>query len=101
MTCPTVILQDNLVTKNSQTSSSSQGGGIWVDATSALYMVNNTVFGNTAAGSGGGAAFDVTGTVELLNVFNNIIWGNTANGNGGDVLGSGEQVSKSSLSTMT
>jgi hypothetical protein len=52
-------------------------------------MINNTVTGNTAAGSGGGAAYVVTGTVELLNVYNNIIWGNSANGNGGDVYLSG------------
>ena len=81
----TINLLDNLVIKNSQTSSSSQGGGIWVNATSNIFMINNTVTGNTAAGSGGGAAFQVTGVVELLNVYNNIIWGNTANGNGGDV----------------
>ena len=85
VTGPTVTLQDNLLANNSQTSASSQGGGIWVDATSTLFMINNTVTGNTAAGSGGGAAFEVTGTVELLNVYNNILWGNTANGNGGDV----------------
>ena len=81
----TISLLDNLLVGNSQTSSSSQGGGIWVDATSNLFMINNTVTGNTAAGSGGGAAYVVTGTVELLNVYNNIIWGNSASGNGGDV----------------
>ena len=81
----TINLLDNLVVKNSQTSASSQGGGIWVDATSTLFMINNTVTGNTAAGSGGGVAYQVDGVVELLNVYNNIIWGNTANGNGGDV----------------
>jgi parallel beta-helix repeat protein/predicted outer membrane repeat protein len=89
----TVNLLDNLFVNNSQTSPSSQGGGVWVDATSSLFMINNTVFGNTAVGSGGGAAFEVTGTVELLNVYNNIIWGNSASGNGGDVwlAGTGQQ----------
>jgi hypothetical protein len=48
-------------------------------------MINNTVFGNSASASGGGVAFQVTGTVELLNVYNNIIWGNRTDGNGGDV----------------
>jgi len=88
-----VTMQDNLVVNNSQTSATSQGGGLWVDASSSLYMVNNTIFGNTAQGSGGGAAFQVTGTVELLNVYNNIIWGNAASGNGGDVwlAGTGQQ----------
>ena len=79
---PTINLLDNLVANNS---SSSQGGGVWVGASSTLFMINNTVTGNTTAGNGGGAAFNVTGMVELLNVYNNIIWGNTANGNGGDV----------------
>jgi hypothetical protein len=69
---------------NSATSGSSVGGGIWVDALN-LFMINNTLFGNTSAGSGGGAAFQVNGTVELLNVYNNIIWGNTAGSSGGDV----------------
>jgi hypothetical protein len=89
----TINLLDNLVANNSQTSSSSQGGGVWVDATSTLFMINNTVTGNTAAGSGGGAACVVTGTVELLNVYNNILWGNSASGNGGDVYlaGTGQQ----------
>jgi hypothetical protein len=81
----TINILENLVVKNSQTSSSSQGGGVWVDATSNLFMINNTITGNTAAGSGGGVAYQVDGVVELLNVYNNIIWGNTANGNGGDV----------------
>ena len=80
-----ITLQDNLLANNSETSASSEGGGVWVDATSVLYMINNTIFGNTSAGGGGGAAFNVTGTVELLNVYNNIIWGNSANGNGADV----------------
>jgi hypothetical protein len=90
---PSLTLQDNLLVNNSETSPSSQGGGLWVDATSNLFMINNTIFGNTAAGSGGGAAFEVTGTVELLNVYNNIIWGNSASGNGADVwlAGTGQQ----------
>jgi len=93
LTSPTLTFQDNLVVGNSQTGPSSQGGGLWVDATSVLYMINNTIFGNVAAGSGGGAAFEVTGTVELLNVYNNIIWGNSAAGNGADVwlAGTGQQ----------
>ena len=53
----TNVLVGNLIVNNSQTGASAQGGGVWVDATSTLYMINNTIFGNTAAGSGGGAAF--------------------------------------------
>jgi predicted outer membrane repeat protein len=84
VTGPNVNLLNNLVTHNAANTSSYQGGGFWVDASSTLNMINNTVTGNTA-GYGGGAAYIVTGTVELLNVYNNIIWGNTATGNGGDV----------------
>jgi hypothetical protein len=65
-----------------------------VDASATLNMINNTVTANTSTGSGGGAVFEVTGTVELLNVYNNIIWGNSATGgNGGDVWlgGTGQQ----------
>ena len=82
VTGPTITLQDNLVVKNS---ASSSGGGIWVNASSSLYCINNTITGNTVSGNGGGAAFQVSGVVELLNVYNNVIWGNTATGSGGDV----------------
>jgi parallel beta-helix repeat protein len=80
----TVRLLDNLFVKNSQSSSSSKGGGVWVRAT-ALDMINNTVTANTAAGSGGGVAFQVDGVTEVLHVYNNIIWGNTAGSTGADV----------------
>jgi predicted outer membrane repeat protein len=82
---PSLYLLDNLITKNSQTSSGSQGGGIWVNVSSNLTMVNNTVTENTAVGSGGGLACSVSGVTEVLNVYNNIIWGNSASGNGADV----------------
>jgi len=80
-----VQLTDNLVVNNSQTGSSYQGGGIYVNPTANLTMINNTVTGNTTTGSGGGLAVSVSGTVEILNVYNNIIWGNSASGNGSDV----------------
>jgi hypothetical protein len=48
-------------------------------------MINNTVTGNTAAGGGGGASFQVSGLSEVLHVYNNLVWGNAAGGNGGDV----------------
>jgi hypothetical protein len=89
VTGPTVNLLNNLVAMNAATNTSSQGGGIWVNATSNLFMINNTVTGNTSSGSGGGLACVVTGTEEKLNVYNNIIWGNTASVNGGDVFLSG------------
>jgi hypothetical protein len=78
----TNTMLDNLVANNT---SASQGGGIWVNVSSNLFLINNTITANTSSGTGGGVAFQVSGVVELLNVYNNIIWGNTANGNGGDV----------------
>jgi parallel beta-helix repeat protein len=77
----TVTISDNLLAQNT----SSVGGGIFVNASSSLFLINNTITANTSSGTGGGAAFQVSGVVELLNVYNNIIWGNTASGNGGDV----------------
>jgi len=86
---PTVNLLDNLFVNNAANGSLAEGGGIWVDATSTLNMVNNTVSANTSATDGGGVAYVITGTVELLNVYNNIIWGNSATHRGGDVWLSG------------
>ena len=96
-----INLLDNLVFNNVATNfnsnGSSQGGGIWVNASATNNMINNTVTGNSATGSGGsggGVAFIIGGVVEYLNIFNNIIWGNKATaGNGGDVYlnGTGKQ----------
>jgi predicted outer membrane repeat protein len=72
----TINLLDNLVLGNSQTSPSSQGGGVWVDASSELFFINNTITANTSAGGGGGVVFRGSG-LEVLNVFNNIFWGNS------------------------
>ncbi len=77
VSAPTVTIADNLLAGNTQTSESSTGGGVWVDASSELFFINNTVTGNTSAGGGGGVTFQVGGHMEVLNVFNNIIWGNS------------------------
>lgn len=82
---PTVKLLNNLILSNAQTRGDYRGGGVWVNAKTNLYMVNNTLTSNTAAGSGGGMAFQVDGVTETLQVYNNIIWGNTAGSNGADV----------------
>lgn len=83
---PSVKLENNLIAKNR---AKEAGAGAWLNAESALTMVNNTVTENSAQGHGGGVAFWVGGTSEILNVFNNIIWGNTAVGPGADVFLSG------------
>jgi predicted outer membrane repeat protein len=83
----TVTISDNLVAKNSS-GSYSIGGGIWVNATTNLYFLNNTITGNVSAGGGGGAAFQISGLAEVLNVDNNIIWGNSGSP-GADVWLSG------------
>jgi hypothetical protein len=88
LSAPTINLLDNLVVSNGL-NANGQGGGIWVDASAMLNMINNTVTGNTSPGSGGGVAYVMTGTVELLNIYNNIIWGNSAPVSGGDVWVSG------------
>jgi len=54
---PTVNLLDNLVIKNTVTTASGQGGGIWVDSSATLNMINNTVTSNTSAENGGGVAY--------------------------------------------
>jgi hypothetical protein len=84
-----VNLLDNLAVTNAANGTSSEGGGIWVDANTTLNMINNTVARNLSAESGGGVAYTIAGTVEVLNVYNNIIWGNSATVNGGDVWLSG------------
>ena len=76
-----------MVVNNAATNTGALGGGIWVDASATLNMINNTVTGNSSKVSGGGVAY-IIGGVEYLNVFNNIIWGNSAT-NGGDVYLSG------------
>lgn len=89
----TVRIRSNIVAKNTQTTAGYVGGGLYVNATALLELVNNTVTENAAAGSGGGCAFQVDGVTEILHVYNNIIWGNTATGNGDDVhlAGSGSR----------
>jgi parallel beta-helix repeat protein len=85
---PAITLLDNLVVNN-------QGGGIYVNPTANLTMINNTVTGNTTTGNGGGLSVAVGGTSEILNAYNNIIWGNSASGNGSDVYLAGTGSKKS------
>jgi len=91
ISAPTITFSDNLVAGNLQTNASSTGGGVWVDASSQLSFINNTITSNTSAGGGGGVAFQIEDG-EVLNVFNNIIWGNSGEP-GADVWsgGSGEE----------
>jgi hypothetical protein len=96
VSAPNINLLNNLAVNNVVTNWGygyiAFGGGIWVDASATLNMINNTVAGNTSGGNGGGAAFVIGGVVEYLNIYNNIIWGNSAT-NGGDVYvnGTGKQ----------
>jgi predicted outer membrane repeat protein len=82
------VFADNLVVSNIQAGAAATGGGIYVNATTNFYMINNTIFGNYSAGGGGGASF-LTGALTILNVFNNIIYGNSCAGSGPDVYLSG------------
>jgi predicted outer membrane repeat protein len=73
---PAVTISDNLLARNTQTDTSSKGGGAWVKASSNLFFINNTITGNTSSGAAGGVAFQVA-PGAVLNVFNNILWGNS------------------------
>jgi len=92
-TGPVINLLDNLVVgngvNNNTAAATGPGGGIWVDASGTLNMINNTLTGNTSPGSGGGVAYVMTAGVELLNIYNNIIFGNSAPVSGADVWVSG------------
>jgi len=89
---PAITISGNLVLNNTQTGAGATGGGMGVNPGNVLYLINNTIFGNSSAGGGGGAAFQISGTQSLY-VFNNIIWGNSATGSGADVYlaGGGQQ----------
>lgn len=88
-----VRMTDNLFANNSAPSAAS-GGAVWVNATSNLTFLNNTLTQNTTGGGGGGLRIVVNGLTEQINVFNNIIWGNTAAGDGDDVYITGTGASK-------
>ena len=57
-----VTFSDNLVAGNTQTDGSSTGGGVWVNASTNLVFLNNTITANIPAGGGGGVAFEVSKT---------------------------------------
>lgn len=87
-----LVIEDNLIVNNTQTSGSSFGGGVELVPQSTVCFINNTVFGNTSGGNGGGVGIQTSGT-QALYIFNNIIWGNSAIGNGTDLYlaGGGSQ----------
>jgi hypothetical protein len=90
---PALTLQDNLIAYNTTTNSGYSGGGIFLSAGSALNMVNNTIFGNSASGQGGGMYIADYSSVNAI--YNNIFWNNTVTvpGNGGDIYESGSSPS--------
>ena len=63
-----------------------EGGGIYVDTTSAATLVNTTITDNVAANGGGVAVIDPTG---VLNVSNSIVADNTGTTSGDDLFASG------------
>jgi len=71
-----VTVADNLVVSNASS-------GIYITAAPTNYIVNNTIYGNSA--QNGGGLYYQTQSGSFNYVYNNIIWGNTASGSGGDV----------------
>ncbi len=66
------------------------GGAMYVRGTGNFRIINNTIFGNTAALVGGGIyiqriTYEYRGWENnKISIYNNIIWGNTANNGGTD-----------------
>ena len=67
---------------------STHGGGMAVEETffQALTITNNTIFGNTANGNGGGAFLLFDSSSSIATIYNNIIYGNTSEQGIGDDL---------------
>ncbi len=82
----TIIIQNNQITDNETTNSySGKGGGAYLEFSTQLDAVNNTIANNISAKDGGGIYIKIPDTTGILNVYNNIIWGNIAQGTGGDI----------------
>ncbi len=78
---------NQVVVRNSTTSSSGKhGGGIWVANGATLNMSRSAVHGNTATQNGGGIGVAGGGTVTITN---STIYGNTAASGGGIFIGEG------------
>ena len=87
----TVTIDDNLFAANT---GGPYGGAVEIDLTAhngvgniAVYLTNNTFYGNEAAAFGGGvgiiSSYDATPSIEL---WNNLFWNNLAGGGkGGDI----------------
>lgn len=78
--CNHPVVRNNIIAYNSG-GNDYGGGGIWAtgdNASQTIDLINNTIVRNTATGSGsyggkGGAVFNFTVTVNILN---SIVWGN-------------------------
>jgi predicted outer membrane repeat protein len=76
----TVVISATVIQENS---SSSHGGGVWVEGSANLRLVNSALLNNSAALRGGGLAgccFDPGSSIELLGV---LVQDNTAGSDGG------------------
>ena len=74
-------LKNNMVFQNRLTSTG-KGGGLYIDGkymqTDELFLINNSVTGNTSEGSAGGLFLKIPDREGTVHVYNNIIWGNLA-----------------------
>ena len=81
----TMKVFNNIVSGNQATSNLVGGAGLLLTVDGGqTYFYNNTLTGNTSAGTGGGILLFFY-SVSTLNLYNNIIWGNTATGDGDDI----------------
>ncbi|MFH1156323.1 MAG: right-handed parallel beta-helix repeat-containing protein [Pseudomonadota bacterium] len=82
----TIIATNNIIAHNTTQgipSGDTYVGGLAAYAPS-LYLINNTVYGNSVVGYGGGVTIWSTTNHEAY-LYNNTIWGNTATTDGDDI----------------
>jgi predicted outer membrane repeat protein len=85
----TVVISVTVIQENS---SDSHGGGVWVEGSANLLLVNSALLDNSAGGRGGGLAgggFDPGSSIELYGV---LVQDNTAGSDGGGLAVDGAPI---------
>ena len=82
VTCINNVIVDNQATDNNV-------GGLYIYLPlQAVYLINNTIYGNSAAGTAGGLQISLNTGTQVF-AYNNNIWGNTAVSGGADIMMTG------------